>query len=77
MSKVTVQLINHRKVCKLFDITTDVLLRSIRKGEWPIYHSTAGTFYLFDRSIIDHRLEFGTWPSHAKFRPTREGASRA
>jgi hypothetical protein len=69
-------LVNHRKVCKMFDITTDVLLRAIRKGEWPIYHSTCGSFYLFDRSIIEHRLATGTWPSHAKFRPSREGAGR-
>ncbi len=65
------QLVNHRDVCKAFGISTGVLMRAVRVGEFPEPHSLLGTFYLFDRSVIEHRLATGTWPKGTKFRGAR------
>ncbi len=65
------QLVNHRDVCKAFGISTEVLMRAVKKGEFPEPHSLLGTFYLFNRKTIEHRLEHGTWPKGAKFRGAR------
>lgn len=65
-------LINHRKVCRAFDISTQVLMRAVNRGEFPEPHSMLGNYYFFDRRVIEHRLQHGTWPSDAKFR----GATR-
>lgn len=65
------QLVTHRDVCAAFGITTNVLMRAVRKGEFIAPHSLLSTFTLFDRAAIEHRLATGTWPKDAKFRGAR------
>lgn len=64
-------LVNHRDVAAAFGITTAVLMRAVAKGEFTTPHSIIGTFYLFDRATVEHRLETGTWPKGTKFRGAR------
>jgi hypothetical protein len=62
------QLVNHRDVAAAFGVTTESLIRWMRKGEFPSPHSTLGTFYLFPREMIEYRLRTGKWPAGTKFR---------
>lgn len=60
-------LVNHRDVAKAFGVSTATLKRAIRKGEFPIPHSLLGSFILFDRGLIEYRLEKGLWPAGTQF----------
>jgi predicted DNA-binding transcriptional regulator AlpA len=71
VAKVESQLINHRDVARMFGVTTSVITRAIERGEFPTPHSQIGSFFLFDRAMVEHRLKHGTWPATAKFRGVR------
>lgn len=69
------RLVNHRDICAAFGISTNVLMRAVRKGEFIRPHSLIGNSYLFDRAAIEHKLETGLWPRDAKFHGVRHLAS--
>lgn len=62
-----VSLMTHREVCKRFGVSTDVLMRAVRRGEFVRPHSCMGSFHMFDRAIVEHRLEEGVWPAGTQF----------
>ncbi len=61
----------HRDVCKAFGVTTTVLMRAVRVGEFPVPHSQLGQFYLFDRAAVERKLRTGLWPAGTKFHGVR------
>ena len=68
-AKTDKQLINHRTVAKVLDITTETLRGWVAKGDFPRPHSIVQATWLYDKAIIDHWLDTGRWPPNASFRP--------
>lgn len=66
-------LVNHRRVAEWWDVHPKTLRRWVEKGEFPLPHSEQGTYLLFDRAIIDHRLRTGLWPAGTKFYGSADG----
>lgn len=62
------QLINHRDVAELFGTKPRTWRRWVNQGIVPRPHQQIGTLLLYDRKVIDHRLETGLWPAGVVFR---------
>lgn len=66
-SEFKVSLVNHRNVARAFDVTPETIRRWVEKGEFPSPHSALGSYLLFDRAVVEYRLEHGTWPRGTAF----------
>jgi hypothetical protein len=62
------QLISHRSVAPLFGTSARNWRRWYLGGVVPIPHQQIGTLLLYDKAVIDHRLETGVWPEGVVFR---------
>jgi hypothetical protein len=62
-----VTLVPHRTVAEWFGVDSRTLSRWVRTGYFPIEHSTQGRFLMYDRSVIEHRLNTGLWPASVRF----------
>ena len=62
------QLINHRDIAALFGTSARNWRRWYEAGVVPVPHQVIGTLLLYDRAVIDHRLETGEWPEGVTFR---------
>jgi predicted DNA-binding transcriptional regulator AlpA len=74
-AKATVEprLITHLDVAKLFGVSSRNIIRWMRSGDMPSPHSTLGSFYLFDRAMVEYRLKTGKWPAGTKFKGIPHG----
>lgn len=66
------QLVNHRDVAVMFGTSARNWRRWCDTGVVPIPHQQIGTLLLYDRTVINHRLETGKWPEGVIFRPKVE-----
>jgi hypothetical protein len=63
------QLVNHRDVAKMFGTSPSNWRRWVNSGVVPLPHQSIATLLLYDRAVIDHRLETGLWPAGVQFLP--------
>lgn len=69
------RLMPHNKVAKLFGTTPETLRARVKRGVFPLPHSTersrpdsdVGLILYYAAEDIEYRLEKGLWPSHVRF----------
>jgi hypothetical protein len=62
------ELVNHRRVAGLFDVTTAALRTWVEKGEFPEPHSVIAQTWFYRADWIAHRLKTGEWPRGVVFK---------
>lgn len=70
------RLISHRTFAEWFGMSVRTWRRRYEKGEVPAPHQIIGTDLLYDRAVIDYRLEKGLWPEGVTF-VQRKSSSRS
>ena len=61
------RLISRRDAAELFGVSARCWRRWYFAGVVSVPHQVIGTLLLYDRAVIDHRLEHGTWPAGVEF----------